>query len=64
MCRLDTSSFAVPIATQQDRDLISTFAQLLLNRRFEIASFTCVKLVQNVALGNFSVHLLPVGSYW
>jgi len=54
----------MPIATEQDRELISTFAQLLVNRRFELLSFTCVKLVQNAALGNFSVYLLPVGSYW
>jgi hypothetical protein len=64
MCRLDTSSVAMPIVTQQGRDLISTFAQLLVNRGFEIASFTFVKLVQNAALGNFSVYILPVGSYW
>lgn len=64
MRRLDTSSVAMPIATQQDRELISTSAQLLVDRRFEIASFTCVKLVQNAALGIFSVYLLPVGIYW
>jgi hypothetical protein len=41
-----------------------TSAQLLVDRRNEIAAFTCVKLVQDAALGNFSVYLLPVGYYW
>jgi len=62
--RLDTSSVVMPIATQQERDLISNSAQLLDDRRYEIASFTCAKLVQNAALGNFSVYLLLVGNYW
>jgi hypothetical protein len=64
MRRLDTSSVAMPIATQKERELISISAQLLVDRRCEIASFTCAKLVQNAALGNFSVYLLPVGNYW
>jgi len=52
------------IATQQDRELISTSTQLLVHCRFEIASFTCAKLMQNGALGNLGVYLLPAGNYW
>jgi hypothetical protein len=42
--RLDTRSVAMSTATRQDRELISTSAQLLVDCWFEIASFTCVKL--------------------
>jgi len=64
MYRLDTRSVAMPVATQQDRELISTSTQLLVDRRFVIAFFACSKPVQNAALGNFTVYHLHDGNYW
>jgi hypothetical protein len=37
MRRLDTSSVAMPIASQQEREIICTSAQLFVDRWYEIA---------------------------